>query len=80
MQDDDGTAYLLAASENNQVLHIIELTQDYMRPTPRFTRALVGLAREAPAAFKHQVRLGKKGSVWTGSEVQMPSAVFGPAG
>ena len=50
--DDDGKAYQFAASENNQTLYINELTEDYLRPTGRFTRNFVGQSREAPAVFK----------------------------
>lgn len=51
--DDDGKAYQFSSSENNQTLHINELTDDYLRPTGRFVRRFIGEAREAPAVFKH---------------------------
>ena len=51
--DDDGKAYQFASSENNQTLYINELTDDYLRPTGRFTRNFIGASREAPAVFKH---------------------------
>ena len=50
--DDDGKAYQLASSENNQTMYINELTDDYLRPTGRFTRNFIGASREAPAVFK----------------------------
>ncbi len=50
--DDDGKAYHFHASENNQTLHIAELTSDYQDFTPNYTRALEGKANEAPAIFK----------------------------
>lgn len=50
--DDDGKAYQFASSENNQTLYINELTDDYLRPTGRFTRNFIGQSREAPAIFK----------------------------
>lgn len=50
--DDDGKAYQFASSENNQTLYINELTDDYLRPTGRFTRNFIGQSREAPAVFK----------------------------
>lgn len=50
--DDDGKAYQFASSENNQTLYINELTDDYLRPTGRFTRNFIGMSREAPAVFK----------------------------
>ena len=51
--DDDGRAYQFTSSENNQTLYINELTDDYLRPTGRFTRNFIGMSREAPAVFKH---------------------------
>ncbi len=51
--DDDGKAYQFASSENNQTLYINELTDDFLRPTGRYTRNFIGAAREAPAVFKH---------------------------
>lgn len=51
--DDDGTAYQICSSEDNKTLHINRLTPDYLRPDGTFSRALVGLYREAPAVFKH---------------------------
>lgn len=50
--DDDGKAYQFASSENNQTMYINELTDDYLRPTGRFTRNFIGASREAPAVFK----------------------------
>lgn len=50
--DDDGKAYQFASSENNQTLYINELSDDYLRPTGRFTRNFIGQSREAPAVFK----------------------------
>jgi beta-xylosidase len=53
-KDDDGKAYLLVSSENNETLHIILLSDDYLRPSGVFARAFAGLSREAPAMFKHR--------------------------
>lgn len=50
--DDDGTAYHIHSSENNQTLHIAQLTDDYQGFTGKYTRALAGKANEAPAIFK----------------------------
>lgn len=50
--DDDGKAYQFASSENNQTMYINELSDDYLRPTGRYTRNFVGDSREAPAVFK----------------------------
>lgn len=54
--DDDGKAYQFTASEHNTTLYINELTDDYLRPTGRFTRNFVGESREAPAVFKRNGR------------------------
>lgn len=54
--DDDGTAYHIYSSENNQTLQIAELSEDYTTFTGRYARALVADANEAPTIFKE----GKK--------------------
>lgn len=50
--DDDGRAYQFYSSEENQTMHISELTDDYLRPSGRYNRVFIGQAREAPAVFK----------------------------
>lgn len=50
--DDDGKAYHIHSSENNQTLHVAELTANYQGFTGRYTRVLAGKANEAPAIFK----------------------------
>lgn len=50
--DVDGKAYHVHSSENNQTLHIAELTDDYQGFTGKYSRALEGKANEAPAIFK----------------------------
>ena len=64
--DDDGKAYQFASSENNQTLYINELTDDYLRPTGRYTRNFIDAAREAPAVFKHDGRYYRLSSGCTG--------------
>ena len=51
--DDDGTAYQFASSEENQTMHINRLTTDYTKPDGTMVRRFIGMAREAPAVFKH---------------------------
>jgi hypothetical protein len=51
-KDDDGRAYLIFSSEDNQTLHVVLLADDYLSPTRTESRALSGLSREAPAVFK----------------------------
>ncbi len=50
--DDDGKAYHIFASEENQTLHIVELTEDFLYHTNNYVRVLPGDANEAPAIFK----------------------------
>ncbi len=52
-QDDDGSAFLFFSSEWNKTLHIIQLDNEYLRPTQNESRAFIGQSREAPAVFKH---------------------------
>lgn len=52
----DGKAYLIFSSEWNRTLHIVLLDDEYLHPTPEETRALIDMAREAPAMFQHDGR------------------------
>lgn len=52
--DDDGNAYHLFASEENQTLHISRLTDDYLKPSGKYKRLFIGRSMEAPAIFKHE--------------------------
>ncbi|HUB59729.1 MAG TPA: beta-galactosidase [Puia sp.] len=51
-QDDDGRAYLVYASENNNTMQVCLLAPDYLSPTTVYRRILVDQRREAPAVFK----------------------------
>jgi beta-xylosidase len=51
--DDDSAAYHLYASEENGVLHISQLSDDYQRPAGKYIRIFPGGFHEAPAIFKH---------------------------
>ncbi|HVW16362.1 MAG TPA: glycoside hydrolase family 43 protein [Mucilaginibacter sp.] len=51
-QDEDGKAYIIYASENNKTMHVCQLSKDYLSPTQKYSRVLVGRKREAPALFK----------------------------
>ena len=55
-KDDDGKAYHIFSSENNTVMHISLLTDDYLKPSGIEKRIFIDKSREAPAMFKH---LGK---------------------
>lgn len=50
--DTDGTAYHITASEENQTLHIHELSDDYQSFTGRYKRVLPGGRNEGPAIFR----------------------------
>ena len=52
--DDDGTAYHIHSSEENQTLHISELTENYLDFTGKWVRVQPGGQNEAPAIFKHE--------------------------
>ncbi len=52
-KDDNGKAYHIFSSENNAVMHISLLTDDYLRPSGIEKRIFIGKSREAPAMFKH---------------------------
>jgi hypothetical protein len=47
--DDDDKAYHIHASEENQTLHICELTDDYLDFTGKYSRVFPGGLHEAPA-------------------------------
>jgi len=52
-KDDDGKAYLIYSSEQNNTMQVCLLSDDYLRPTKTFTHILVNRRREAPALFKN---------------------------
>lgn len=81
--DDDGKAYQFCSSENNATLYINELTDDYLKPTGKFTRNFVKLSREAPAIFKHNGKYYMLTSGCTGwdpniAELAVADSVMGP--
>ena len=51
-QDDDGKAYLIYSSENNNTMQVCLLSDDYLAPTSSYVRILQNQRREAPAMFK----------------------------
>lgn len=55
-KDDNGKAYLIYTSENNNTMHVTPLTDDYLSVEPGFNRILVGQRREAPAVLKNKGR------------------------
>lgn len=56
-QDDDGRAYHFYSSEENQTMHVCELTDDYLSHTPNDRRILIKRFREAPAVCRYNNRL-----------------------
>lgn len=81
--DDDGKAYHIHSSENNQTLHFAELTDDYQDFTGRYTRVLEGKANEAPAIFKYNGKYYMISSGTTGwkpnpARLSVADQLFGP--
>ena len=66
--DDDEKAYQIYSSENNETLYIAELSDDYLKPTGKYTRNFIGQNREAPAVFKYDGRYYILSSGCTGWE------------
>jgi hypothetical protein len=66
-QDDDGKAYLITTSENNQTQHVSQLTDDYLDTTGHYTRILAHKALEGEAIFKangHYFYIGSHTTGW----------------
>lgn len=51
-QEEDGTAYFISASNDNQDLHIYRLSKDYLSIDCLVQKLFIGLYREAPALMK----------------------------
>lgn len=66
-KDDDGKAYLITTSENNQTQHVSQLTDDYLDTTGHFRRILAHKALEGEAIFKangHYFYIGSHTTGW----------------
>jgi hypothetical protein len=66
-QDDDGKAYLITTSENNQTQHVSELAPDYLDTTGHYTRILAHQSLEGEAIFKtngHYFYIGSHTTGW----------------
>ena len=81
--DDDGKAYQFYASEDNQTMHVSELSEDYLQPAGKYARIFVGRSMEAPAVFKrggkyYLIASGCTG--WDPNEARSAVAenIFGP--
>jgi hypothetical protein len=69
--DDDGKAYQFYSSEENPVMHVSLLTDDYLRPAGKFQRIFAGRSMEAPTVFKHG---GKYYVIASGCSAWAPNA------
>jgi beta-xylosidase len=81
--DDDGSAYLVASSEENHTLHVSKLSDDYLKLSHSYTRVVPGGNNEAPAIFKHQGRYymitsGLSGWAPNAARSFVADSVFGP--
>lgn len=66
-KDDDGKAYLITTSENNQTQHVSQLTDDYLDTTGHYMRILAHKALEGEAIFKangHYFYIGSHTTGW----------------
>jgi len=52
--DDDEIAYHIYSSEENGVLHVSQLSEDYLQPIGRYVRLFPGRFHEAPALMKRR--------------------------
>jgi hypothetical protein len=81
--DDDGTAYHITASEENQTLLISKLNNDYLSLSDEYVRALPGERNEAPAILKKDGRYFMFSSGLTGwkpnpARLAVASSMMGP--
>jgi acetyl esterase/lipase len=81
--DDDAKAYLIASSEDNSTLHIVQLSDDYQGFSGKWARAFSGDFNEAPALFKHDGRYymitsGCSGWAPNAARSAVADSVFGP--
>ena len=53
-KDTDGKVYHIFSSENNAVMHVSLLTNDYLKPSGIETRIFINESREAPSMFKYR--------------------------
>jgi beta-galactosidase len=75
-KDNDGKAYQICSSENNATLYINELTDDYLKPSGKFKRIMIGKSREAPAMVKHEGKYYLLSSACTGWDPNAAQCCF----
>jgi hypothetical protein len=81
--DDDGKAYHIYSSENNDTLQVSLLTDDYLKPAGKYARIFIGRRMEAPAVFKHSGKyylIASGCTGWDPNEARSAVAdnIFGP--
>jgi hypothetical protein len=82
-EDDDHAVYLIFASEMNWSLHVVRLSDDYLRPSDQYARVLLGKQYEGPALLKHSGKYWLFGSHCTGwapnaARLAVADSIFGP--
>lgn len=81
--DDDGKAYHIFSSEENETLHVVELTDDFLHHSDRYARILPGRSNEAPALFKKDgvywmITSGCTGWAPNAARLSRATSIFGP--
>lgn len=77
--DEDGKAYHICSSESNSVIHIAELTGDYLDFTGKYIRVFIGRRMEAPALFKKDGLYYFMGSACTGWRPNAARSAMAPS-
>jgi beta-xylosidase len=70
-KDEDGKAYLIYSSEDNNTMHVCLLSDDYLKPTATYVRIFENKRRESPAIFKNN---GKYYLITSGCSGWSPNA------
>lgn len=81
--DDDGAAYHIHSSEDNGVLHLSQLSDDYLRCDGKYIRLFPGRFHEAPALFKHAghywiITSGCTGWAPNAARLSVAPSIWGP--
>lgn len=81
--DDDGTAYEIYTSEENESIQISQLSDSYTRHVGRYVRILAGGENEAPAMFKRNgdyylITSGETGWAPNAARSFVATNIFGP--
>jgi hypothetical protein len=82
-QDTDGKAYLYFASDNNRVLRIVQLSDDYTKVTTRMSIFKASSAREAATIVKfngryHMITSGTTGWLANAAQYHWATSPMGP--